>query len=503
VKRRLLLSYLVVTLLPIGACLAYFTAEIRATGIASGPVCAALGAAALAFGLGVAAVWRIGRADPRELDFLGARYLRIVFSLKMVAFALVLFGSRSEPFARFAAHLLAVMALHRLALLWPGRLRDALRGIERRPIARNAELLLFNLCATAVLAEGVLRVYYASSGRQGFFDVQREHPATRKLVRELFGAPPNTLGYNDEEFAVEKRPGVRRVAAVGDSFFVAAVPRAEGVIARAEALLASSEAAPVEVFNFGIVASDVDDYLITLEEDALRFSPDLVLLGVYVGNDLRFSRRAASGFNRRSYAINRALLDIRERTLARRLVATGAFRDITQTAPPAGGGSAAELAGPIMTRERYLEAVRGDLPFFTPASAPRIQLAYRDTLAGLARIEAACRARGVPLVAVISPSHAQVSPRMLAEAAHSSGIDPATLDVAIPQRRLAAFFAERGIPALDLLPAFQRAARESDPDGFYLNSDTHWSVAGNEIAAQEIARFVADHLARSAAPEGP
>ena len=104
-------------------------------------------------------------------------------------------------------------------------------------------------------------------------------------------------------------------------------------------------------------------------------------------------------------------------------------------------------------------------------------------------------ARGVPLAVVVQPSHPQVSRAIREEGARSGGIDPATLDVAIPQRRFAAFFAERGVPALDLLPAFERAARDRDPDDFYLNNDTHWSVAGNEIAAREIAAFVADQLA--------
>jgi hypothetical protein len=91
-----------------------------------------------------------------------------------------------------------------------------------------------------------------------------------------------------------------------------------------------------------------------------------------------------------------------------------------------------------------------------------------------------------------------VSRALLEEGARSAGIDPAGLDVAIPQRRLTAFLTARDVPVLDLLPAFARAARERDPDGFYLVNDTHWSVAGNEIAAREIAKFVADQFARGA-----
>jgi hypothetical protein len=486
-KQRLLAAYLALTLVPIGASLVHFGGEIVATGIASGPLLAAAGFAALAFALGLAALLRIRRAGPGELGFLGARYLRIVFSAALIAFVIVLFGSQKEASARMAAHLLAVMALHRLALLAPARLSAALAAVARRPALSAAELLVFNVCATLVLAEAALRVFYASSG-QGLFAAQIEHPFTRKLVADLFGFAPNAQGYNDDDFALAKRPGVHRIAAVGDSFFVAQVPRPLGVIARAETLLAAV-GPPVEVYNFGIVASDIDDYRIILEEDALTYHPDLVLLGIYVGNDLRISTQSAA-FDRRSYAIGRAVGDIRRRLVARRLERTGAFRDATRDAP------GALLDAPITTRERYLESVRRELAFFRAVPDSAVARAWYDSLAGLDRIVALCRARGVPLVVVVSPSQVQVSPALLAEGARSASADPSAFDVAIPQKRLAVFFAERDVAMLDLLPAFARASRTHDPDGFYLKNDTHWSVPGNEIAGEAIARFLAEQLAR-------
>ena len=159
-----------------------------------------------------------------------------------------------------------------------------------------------------------------------------------------------------------------------------------------------------------------------------------------------------------------------------------------------GAGAGPDLDAPITTRERYLETVRREIAFFSEDGSSKIARAWYDSLAGLAQIALLCRERGVPLAVVLSPSHPQVSRAVLEEGARSAGIDPAGLDVALPQRRLAAFFAERGVPALDLLPAFERAARERDPDGFYLINDTHWSVSGNEIAAHEIARFIADQV---------
>ncbi|MGH7337423.1 MAG: alginate O-acetyltransferase AlgX-related protein, partial [Myxococcota bacterium] len=225
-------------------------------------------------------------------------------------------------------------------------------------------------------------------------------------------------------------------------------------------------------------------------DEALAFAPDLVLLGVYVGNDLRVST-AQTAFDHDSYAISRAVSDVLERLAARRLTRTGEFRDVTRA-------ESFDPEAPITTRERYLDSVRRELAFFRDDGSRKVARAWYDSLAALARIAALCRERGVPLAVVVQPSHPQVSRALLEEGARSAGIDAAALDVAVPQRRLAAFFADRGVPVLAFLPAFARAARERDPDGFYLVNDTHWSVPGNEIAAREIARFVADQLARGA-----
>src|SRR5262249_36166501 len=144
-----------------------------------------------------------------------------------------------------------------------------------------------------------------------------EHPFTRKLVAPLFGFAPNSQGYNDVEFAREKRSGITRIAAVGDSFFVAQVPRPQGVIARAAQLLTGT-GARAELYDFGIVASDLDAYQIILEQDALAYHPDLVLLGVYVGNDLRISA-SATALHYGAYALDRAFDDVRRRLAAHRL----------------------------------------------------------------------------------------------------------------------------------------------------------------------------------------
>ena len=65
-----------------------------------------------------------------------------------------------------------------------------------------------------------------------------------------------------------------------------------------------------------------------------------------------------------------------------------------------------------------------------------------------------------------------------------TGFSQEELDLDGPQRRLKAFSCRRSVPCLNLLPAFRAV-----PDT-YAPFDTHWNVAGNHLAAREIAAWL-------------
>ena len=224
------------------------------------------------------------------------------------------------------------------------------------------------------------------------------------------------------------------------------------MIARAEALLAA-EAAPVEVYNFGDRREQHRRLSHPARRGGARIPP-----GSRAARHLR--RQRPAHLDREDRVRSPLVRDLPRAVRHPRSAsprASSRARASSATSPRAAG--APDLEAPITTRERYLESVRRELAFFREAGSRKVARAWYDSLAGLARIAALCRERGVPLAVVVSPSHPQVSRALLEEGARSAGIDPAGLDVAMPQRRLAAFFAERGVPVLDLLPAF--AARRA------------------------------------------
>lgn len=92
----------------------------------------------------------------------------------------------------------------------------------------------------------------------------------------------NSAGFRGADFPLERRPGVRRVAVVGDSVtFGAAVPEDHTFVARAGAALGDRW----EAFNFGVTGYNSDQERIELDSRVLPYRPDVVAVA-YCMNDI-------------------------------------------------------------------------------------------------------------------------------------------------------------------------------------------------------------------------
>jgi hypothetical protein len=335
---------------------------------------------------------------------------------------------------------------------------------------RWLDLTAGNLALTVALAEAALRIY---AGLAGASPLLTETLDTYRLVpgRDYgAGLCGNSLGYPGPEFTKAKRPGVFRIAALGDSFAVGpAVPFGDNYLTLVEQALPG-----VEVYNFGVAGTGPREYHAILRQDVWTFDPDLVLVSIFVGNDIT----ETMGTPRH--------LDPRQNYLY--LLLTRAWRlaqeKERQAASPARVSGWQRLT-PALSLEsfREVEARRLDVCFET--SPPGLEKKWCQALKHLDHIVADCRQRGVPLVFVLIPDEFQVNPAILEDALRRRHMDRRGLDLERPQRRLAAFCAERGVPCLDLLDAFQKT-----PDT-YAAHDTHWNVRGNRLAAELIAARLA------------
>ena len=91
----------------------------------------------------------------------------------------------------------------------------------------------------------------------------------------------NGLGYRGAERAPGKPAGVLRIAAVGDSFtYGLDVEAPASLPARLEGVLAGHER-DVEVLNFGVPGSALEDTIVRVREFVPRWRPDVVLFFLY------------------------------------------------------------------------------------------------------------------------------------------------------------------------------------------------------------------------------
>jgi hypothetical protein len=105
----------------------------------------------------------------------------------------------------------------------------------------------------------------------------------------------------------------------------------------------------------------------------------------------------------------------------------------------------------------------------------------------IADIRDLARGIGADCLVVLIPDETQVEPALQAEVARAWDRPLGALAFSRPTRLVAAALARAGIATVDLLPAFQAAAKQ---ERLYKPRDTHWNLAGNRLAASEIASVV-------------
>ena len=106
----------------------------------------------------------------------------------------------------------------------------------------------------------------------------------------------NALGLRGPERPYAKPDGVRRILVLGDSFTEAAqVAERESTVSRLEAALNARGTDRYEVLNAGVGGWGTGQQLVYLREEGYRYQPDLVLVLLYLGNDVFDNSYALQG----------------------------------------------------------------------------------------------------------------------------------------------------------------------------------------------------------------
>jgi hypothetical protein len=96
----------------------------------------------------------------------------------------------------------------------------------------------------------------------------------------------NSKGLRDKEHDYEKKPGVRRILVLGDSFAWGYGVSNEEIFTEVLERKLAKCTSPVEVINSGVSGWGTDQEYLFLISEGYRYSPDLIVLALYLANDL-------------------------------------------------------------------------------------------------------------------------------------------------------------------------------------------------------------------------
>lgn len=385
-------------------------------------------------------------------------------------------------------------------------------GTALRRLAANTALALFAVLVIVLLAEIGLRVAGVSHpdflmadedlgfahrpGAEGWW--RREGKAYVRINRD---------GLRDHSHTGAKPAGTVRVAVLGDSYAEALqVPQEDAfwaVLEREMERCPAFRGRNVEAINFGVSNYGTAQELLMLRKRAWAYSPDIVVLAFFTGNDIRNNSLALADDTRiRPFFVlegDTLVLDTSFRadpwfqaqhTPIRRFLNAAIARSRVLQVANAARQSAVALRA-IPANEGF-EPGLDDQVFREPVDTAWTA-AWKITERLLGAMAEEVRRRGARFLVVTLSNGIQVHPDPAVRAEFARRLSVA--DLFYPDRRIAAVGAREGFAVLSLAPALQRHAErnQSFVHGFDGSGTGHWNREGHAVAG----RLIAGELCRN------
>ena len=281
-----------------------------------------------------------------------------------------------------------------------------------------------------------------------------------------------------------------RVLVIGDSFvFGVGAGESETYPVRLAARLAE-RGIGAEVLNGGVPGYSVPDAVAWFEAWGAPLAPDLVVLTVFVGNDLL----DAMPENRASVIGGRLVVPGADPNSLRSWLYDHSHLYVLLKNSPAGDPIRRALGRPVPHERAEAKEMMSLYAKGAPSEIERV--------GGAATEEAVRRLVGAlpagHVVAALLPAVIEVDPELWSRNLAAHGLDPEQYDRTRIARWFAALFSRHGVATLDLAPPFAAAIARGEK--IYFEHDPHLTPAGYDLAAAEVAPFVAERIA-AGAPE--
>lgn len=336
----------------------------------------------------------------------------------------------------------------------------------------------------------------------------------------------NRAGLRDRDHTLMKPPRTVRIAVLGDSYAEALQVPLErtfwSVMERELSACSAWAGDSVEVLNFGVSGFGTAQELLTLRTRVWDYHPDLVLLAVTTGNDIRNNSQVLEGNNWIPYFVLQgdelkadlsfrehpgfqtrlkplAELGYRMMNASRVMQVINEGRRLVKARSTAGGSRPIPVdsaAGALLSEAGL------DGSVYAAPTTEEWTNAWAVTEALIERMQQEVEARGARFLVATLSNSAQVHPdaTVRQQVAAQLGVT----DLLYPDHRIRELGVRASIPVLTLAPLLQRYAEERQIflHGF-ANSGMgigHWNEQGHAVAGQLIAQRVCEDAIRNARP---
>lgn len=308
----------------------------------------------------------------------------------------------------------------------------------------------------------------------------------------------NDAGQRGTLHSRERTPGKRRIAILGDS-----QAWGDGV-SDAETFAALLENAETEVVNLAVLGYGTDQQLLTFEEEGAAYQPDVVVVVVYLGNDLRDNTFAGTGqFPKPWFDLEGGEQLVLRGTPVEHSTLLQAFVELYRAAMRSSAilNALAEANADTNTtkpggRDGWYRQGRPMRTVYGQNPTEQDLYALRLTGRLLVEIGRRARAHGATPVVLILPEHWQVEASNDAE--WRNELRTLGIDWRRPQRVLRRALEAEGIPVIDATQALARASRgHAGPERTFYPRWKHLTVTGHRVLAD----LLRPRVAASSFPE--
>ncbi len=312
----------------------------------------------------------------------------------------------------------------------------------------------------------------------------------------------NNAGFHDREHTKSKPPNTYRIAVLGDSFTEAMqVPIDKSFTSVMERDLSGCSGLAgksVEALNFGVSGYGTAQELLILQHYVWDYSPDLVVLAFFTGNDVQNNNRVLQDDPYRPYFVHqdgKLVLDDsflhapgwKQQFSWPKLALSWAVGHSHVLQVMAAGMN-------YLTRKnsdgiKPTEMGLNDAIYHAPTD-PVWQDAWSVTDDLIGEMNNEVKAHNAQLLVTTLSSSIQVDPDATAREQLEKRLG--VPDLYYPDERVQQVSERDGIPVLTLAPEFQKYAQEHNVQlhGFHGSRQGHWNEAGHELGGEMMAQKV-------------